>query len=135
MSAFDHIVEILGVAVLVLLPGGYLLATLLRQRRLLWSWAALGLPCTYLLLGSRLFTLPIYGACLLACMLGAAWHHQDLDHGADIAEQARGRMGAARAALHERFPRQVRQARPRRRKGRDHQLLRARRAAYARRTK
>jgi hypothetical protein len=25
--------------------------------------------------------LPIYGASLLACLLGASWHHEDLEHG------------------------------------------------------
>jgi hypothetical protein len=90
---FEHVVELLGVGALVTAPGGYLLATLVRRRGLSWTWATLGLPVAYLTLGSRLFALPIYAACLLACVLGAAWHEQDLEHGADIAEAARARMG------------------------------------------
>ena len=78
--------------VLVALPGGYLLAALLRKRALRSSWALLGLPATYLLLGHRLFALALYGACLSAWMLGASWHRQDLDHGADYAEAARERL-------------------------------------------
>jgi conjugal transfer pilus assembly protein TraD len=93
MPTVNHVAEVLGVAMLVVLPGGYLFASLLRRQHLLWSWAAIGFPATWVLLGDRLFTLPIYGACLLACLLGASWHNQDLDHGADIAEAARARMG------------------------------------------
>ncbi len=92
MARAEHFVELLGVAALVILPGGYLLAWLLRRRRLRWSWGLLGLPCTYVALGSRLFGLPLYAACLLACALGASWHHQDLDQGADYAEAARARL-------------------------------------------
>jgi conjugal transfer pilus assembly protein TraD len=88
----DHIAEALGVGLLVALPGGYLLAAWLRRRALRASWALLGLPATYLLLGDRLFTLALYGACLLAAALGGSWHRQDLDHGADYAEAARERL-------------------------------------------
>jgi len=92
MTGFEHIAEVLAVSALLVVPGGYLLAWLLRRYRLRWSWAALGLPVGYLVLGSRLFALPLYGGCLLACALGASWHHQDLDRGADYAEAARGRL-------------------------------------------
>jgi len=93
MPKFEHVVEMLGVGALVTVPAGYLLASFLRKRGLNWTWASLGFPSTYLVIGNRLLALPIYGTCLLACMLGAAWHFQDLDHGADIAEEARRRMG------------------------------------------
>jgi Type IV secretion-system coupling protein DNA-binding domain len=95
MPTFERTAEVIGLGALVALPGGYVLASVLRRRRLLWSWAALGLPATYLLLGRHLFGLALYGAFLLACALGAAWHYEDLDHGADIAEAARARMGMA----------------------------------------
>jgi len=88
----EHVLELLGLAALVILPGGYLPAWWLRRRHLRWSWAALGLPCGYLLLGIRQFALPLYGVCLLACALGVSWHHQDLDRGADYAELARARL-------------------------------------------
>jgi conjugal transfer pilus assembly protein TraD len=92
MPRFDRVAETFGVGVLVVVPGGYFLAALLRRRALRSSWALLGLPVTALLIGHRLFALPVYGACLLAWMLGASWHRQDLDHGADFAEAARMRL-------------------------------------------
>jgi conjugal transfer pilus assembly protein TraD len=45
-----------------------------------------------LTIGHHLFALPLYGACLLACVLGASWHREDLDDGADFAEEARARL-------------------------------------------
>jgi conjugal transfer pilus assembly protein TraD len=92
MPRFAHVAEVLAVSALMVVPGGYLLAWLLRRYRLRWSWAALSLPVGYLVLGSRQFALPLYGACLLGCALGASWHHQDLDRGADYAEFARARL-------------------------------------------
>lgn len=92
MPRAEHLLEALGVAALLVLPGGCLLAVLLRRRHLRWSWAALGLPLAYGVLGTRLFALPVYCACLLACALGASWQHQDLDRGADFAEVARARL-------------------------------------------
>jgi conjugal transfer pilus assembly protein TraD len=92
MPGPERIAETLGIGLLVVFPGGYLLATWLRRRGLRASWALLGLPTTYLLRGDRLFTLALYGACLLAALLGASWHRQDLDHGADYAEAARERL-------------------------------------------
>jgi conjugal transfer pilus assembly protein TraD len=88
----DDVAETLGVGMLVALPGGYLLAAWLRRRALRASWALLGLPATYLLLGHRPFALALYGACLIAAALGASWHRQDLDLGADYAEAARVRL-------------------------------------------
>jgi conjugal transfer pilus assembly protein TraD len=92
MPSADQVAEAFGVAVLVTVPGGFLLASLLRRHGLRWSWAALGIPSTYLVLGNRLFALPVYGACLLTCALGAGWHGQDLDRGADFAEAARATL-------------------------------------------
>jgi hypothetical protein len=89
---FERAGEVLGVAALVTVPGGMLLASLLRRRGLRWTWALLGLPLIYIAVGSRLFAFPLYGACLLACVLGASWHHQDLDQGADFAEEAHARL-------------------------------------------
>jgi conjugal transfer pilus assembly protein TraD len=92
MPGLDHVAETLGIGLLVAFPGAYLLAARLRRRGLRSTWALLGLPATYLLLGDRPFALAFYGACLLAWMLGASWHRQDLDHGADYAEAARERL-------------------------------------------
>jgi conjugal transfer pilus assembly protein TraD len=88
----ERLAETFGVGLLVALPGGYLLAAWLRKRALRASWALLGLPATYVLVGHRLFALALYGAWLLAALLGASWHRQDLDHGADYAEAARERL-------------------------------------------
>jgi conjugal transfer pilus assembly protein TraD len=92
MHSSEAVAETLGVGLLLTLPGGYLLAALLRARGLRSSWALLGLPVTYVVLGHRLFALALYGACLLAASLGASWHRQDLDHGADYADAARERL-------------------------------------------
>jgi hypothetical protein len=89
MPRLDRIAETLGIGALVAVVCGYLLAAWLRRRGLRASWALLGVPATYLVLGYRLFTLALYGACLLAWLLGASWHREDLDRGADYAEAAR----------------------------------------------
>jgi hypothetical protein len=53
-----------------------------------------GFPIGFLLLsGNPLIALPVWGASLYACALGARWHREDLDHGADHAEIARARPG------------------------------------------
>jgi hypothetical protein len=92
MPGFDRAAETFGVGVLVVVPGGYFLATLLRRRALRASWALLGPPLVAVSMGHRLFALPLYCACLLAWMLGASWHRQDIDRGADFAEAARMRL-------------------------------------------
>jgi conjugal transfer pilus assembly protein TraD len=92
MPSADVVAEALGIALLLALPGAYLLAALLRARGLRSSWALFGLPLAYLAFGNRLYSFAIYGAFLLAASLGASWHRQDLDHGADYAEAARERL-------------------------------------------
>jgi hypothetical protein len=104
---FEHALKLMGVGAVLAVLGGFALATFLRRRGLRWSWAALGFPVTYLLLGHHLIVLPIWGACLLACLLGAAWHHEDLDHGADFAEAARARLGIGDAIRRHRHRREI----------------------------
>jgi len=43
--------------------------------------------------GNLLIALPVWGASLYACALGARLHREDLEHGADHAEIARARLG------------------------------------------
>jgi conjugal transfer pilus assembly protein TraD len=92
MPSSNTVLETLGIGLLLALPGAYLLAALLRARGLRSSWALLGLPIAYLAFGYRPLAFALYGACLLAASLGASWHWQDLDHGADYAEAARERL-------------------------------------------
>jgi hypothetical protein len=90
---FEHTLKLLGIGAVVAFLGGFALASALRQRALRWTWASLGLPSAYLMLRQPLIAVPIFAASLLACVLGAHWHHEDLDHGADFAEAARRRLG------------------------------------------
>jgi conjugal transfer pilus assembly protein TraD len=92
MPSANGVAEPLGIGLLLALPGAYLLAALLRVRGLRSSWALLGLPVTYVVLGYQLLAFALDGVCLLAALLGASWHRQDLDHGADYAEAARERL-------------------------------------------
>jgi hypothetical protein len=94
MPSIEHALEVLAIGVAVIVVGGFATAQLLRRRDLRWTWASLGFPLGLLLLhGSPLIALPLWGMCLLACVLGAHWHHEDLEHGADFAEAARARLG------------------------------------------
>jgi hypothetical protein len=89
---FEAAIQAVAVAAVIAVPGGYLLALWLRVFALRWSWALLGLPLA-LPLGRHLVILPVWAACLLACLLGLGWHRHDLDSGADLAEAARERLG------------------------------------------
>jgi hypothetical protein len=102
MARFEHLARTLGLGALVVLLGGYLLARLLRRYHLRASWAALGLPLSYLTLGFSSLGLLVDGVLPLSCSLTASWQRQDLDRGADYAEAARARLrirDAARRAL------------------------------------
>jgi len=107
MPSIEHTLEVLAIAVVVVVVGGFATAHVLRRRGLRWTWASLGFPLGLLLLhGAPLIALPLWGACLLACVLGAHWHHEDLEHGADFAEAARARRGIV-AMLRRRIRRQA----------------------------
>jgi hypothetical protein len=85
-----------GLLVLITLvfAGGTGLATLLRGRGLLWTWALLGVPVALLLWDVNLmFGLAVGFASLRAARLGASWHRSDIHDGADIAASARARLG------------------------------------------
>ncbi len=87
-------VESALIALLATLIAGVLLARGLRRAELMWTWAAVPLPIAALLLGAhRLIALGLTGCCLLACRCGARWHREDLQSGADLAEQAGMRVG------------------------------------------
>jgi conjugal transfer pilus assembly protein TraD len=99
--------EILVIAAVVIVVGGFATAQVLRRRGLRWTWASLGFPLGLLLLHlSPEIALPLWGVSLLACVLGAHWHHEDLEHGADFAEAARARLGIL-ALLRRRVRRQA----------------------------
>jgi conjugal transfer pilus assembly protein TraD len=90
---FEHVARALGVGALLVLLGGYLLARLLRARRLRASWALLAAAPVYLALQISRLGLALEAMLLLAYSLGASWQRADLDRGADYAEGARARLG------------------------------------------
>ncbi len=98
MSAIEHVLKLLAIGAVATVFAGYALARVLRRRGLRWTWASLGLPVGLLFSGgSPLVFWPIFWACALACAIGAHWHHIDLDHGADHAENAQSRIGVIAA--------------------------------------
>jgi conjugal transfer pilus assembly protein TraD len=100
MNAFEHTLKELAIAVVLVVVGGCGLALVLRRRRLCWTWASLGFPAGLPLLSvaPMAVVLVLWGVCLLACLLGAHWHHLDLAYGADHAEAAHSRLGIIDAA-------------------------------------
>jgi type IV secretory pathway TraG/TraD family ATPase VirD4 len=93
MHAFEDGLKILATCACLVAGGGWALARLLRRQGLRWTWPLPGLPAGYLIGGVSLLGLVVCGVCLLACVLGAQWHHLDLADGADHAEVARARLG------------------------------------------
>ncbi len=87
----EHL-KLFALGALAVVLGGYLLAELVRRRRLHWTWTALPIPLIYMALRVSALGVTLQGACLLACLLGLSWHRTDLDHGADFAEAAHARM-------------------------------------------
>lgn len=91
---FEHALRSLAVAAVVIVAGGWLLATVIRRRHLRWTWALTVLPAGLLVkAGSAEAGVAVSGAVLLAAGLGARWHRVDLSHGADFAENANTRRG------------------------------------------
>jgi hypothetical protein len=98
MRVFEHVLGDLLIAAIATPVGGVVVAVVLRRRGLTWTWALPGLLLGLLLLAfSWLLALCVLGASLLACLVGAVWHHDDLHHGADLAAAARSRVGILRA--------------------------------------
>jgi conjugal transfer pilus assembly protein TraD len=94
MSALEHGLKTLLLIAIAIVGGGIATATLLRSRRLTWTWAMLGLPLALAVMASDAFAGFAVGAgSLLACWLGARWHHEDRHHGGDLGEAASRRVG------------------------------------------
>jgi conjugal transfer pilus assembly protein TraD len=90
----EHFLHFLLVSALLVIGGGVALALTLRARGLMWTWALLGFPASFLLLGiDGLLGLAGFAAAGLAALLGMSWHHTDVMRGADHAEAARARLG------------------------------------------
>ena len=97
-AALAHIVEALAIGIPAILVAGRLLAEWLRSRRLMWTWATPAVPLGLLIAKSDLGAgLLIAGVGARAWRLGHRWHSDDLHHGADLAEEARSRLGIATA--------------------------------------
>ncbi len=94
MPTVEKVLQDLLCASLGILVGGIATAYVVRRCWLKWTWALLGFPLALVVTGSSpLAGFSIGCASLLACLLGAAWHHSDLHYGADFAESARSRLG------------------------------------------
>jgi conjugal transfer pilus assembly protein TraD len=94
MRAVEHLLKLLALGSLATVFAGYALARGLRRQGLRWTWAALGFPPALVFEGAHpLVFWPIFWACLLACVIGAHWHHLDIEDGADHAEHAARRIG------------------------------------------
>ncbi|HTA33716.1 MAG TPA: type IV secretion system DNA-binding domain-containing protein [Solirubrobacteraceae bacterium] len=99
MQVFEDALRGLALGAILVVAGGWALARVLRRRGLRWTWASLGFPVGLLLWNiATLVAVALWGVCLLACMLGAHWHHLDLTYGADHAEAAHNRVGVLAAA-------------------------------------
>jgi conjugal transfer pilus assembly protein TraD len=89
-----HALGILAAICTIAAGGGVALATLLRRRRLAWTWAATGIAVAYVLIGFYpKLGAAIGGAVLLALFIGARWHRSDIEYGADLAQAAENRLG------------------------------------------
>lgn len=109
---FEDAVTSLAITVGVVAGCGIALAVVLRSRGLRWTWALLGLPVVVLLwtwmFGVAVVVLLVCG---LASILGARWHHTDLVHGADYAEDALNRRGVFETVRHRHHARRLREQR------------------------
>jgi conjugal transfer pilus assembly protein TraD len=93
-AAFAHVVEALAIGIPAFLIAGRLLAEWLRSWRLMWTWATPAVPLGLLVAKSDLGAgLLVAGVGARAWRLGHRWHRDDLRHGADLAEEARSRLG------------------------------------------
>lgn len=111
MSALEHGLKTLLLMAIVIVGGGIATATLLRSRRLTWTWAMLGLPLALLMASDAFAGFAIGAGSLLACWLGARWHHEDRHHGGDLGEAASRRVGMVAAIGRIRRHRQMRRGR------------------------
>ncbi len=94
MSVVEHALRALLILVTVTAGGGIGLATILRSRGLMWTWALPGIPLSLFLWDvSPAWGFVIGFASLHASLLGARWHRSDIHHGVDYAAAARARVG------------------------------------------
>lgn len=98
MSILEHLLWALVLATCVVVGGGVLLASALRNRGLRWTWALWGLPVSLLVAKLEgLLGLAAFLACVVACRQGAKCHQADIAAGADHAESAYERLGVIEA--------------------------------------
>lgn len=95
MSIVDRALSALMLGAAALAGGSWLVAWGLRRGGLLWTWALPGLPLSLLVLSKVSSALGPLGffTCALAGALGAKWHREDVQAGADLAEIAHARLG------------------------------------------
>jgi conjugal transfer pilus assembly protein TraD len=94
MWIVERLLELLAIGAGVVIGGGIALALALRRYGLYWTWAALGLPASFILWQiDTLLGLAAFLIAGLASLLGMSWHHTDVMRGADHAEAAQARLG------------------------------------------
>jgi conjugal transfer pilus assembly protein TraD len=99
LAGIGSVIKALAIGIPAIFIGGRLLAAQLRNKNLMSSWATPGIAIG-LLFAKGHHTgvgLLIVGICARAWRLGARWHRDDLYHGADLAEMARGRVSMSTA--------------------------------------
>jgi hypothetical protein len=102
---FDHPLQALIVATVVVIGAGIAIATAVRAAGGLWTWASLGFPAglVFLVAAPSLVVL-VWLAGIVASALGSHWHSDDLARGGTLAETAHARV-RVRAAVHAAFAR------------------------------
>ncbi len=84
----EHVLELFAIAAAVIAFGGILVAFLLRRWGLRWTWALAGIPAGAYLFGTDPPVLmTTWATTLVACVVGAVWHRDDLAEGADPSDQ------------------------------------------------
>ncbi len=85
---FEHALRDLAIGVALVVVCGHVTAPRSVGSTFAGPGRCPGFPIGFLLLsGNPLIALPVWGASLYACALGARWHREDLELGADQAER------------------------------------------------
>jgi conjugal transfer pilus assembly protein TraD len=89
-----HALKTLALGAGLAVGVGMLLWRLLRRSELKWTWAVLGLPAGWILLGNDdLLAVAVIGGSLWAALVGRSHHREALRVGVDLARRAENRVG------------------------------------------
>jgi len=88
----EHALEHLAIASIAVSLAASVIARVLRRLGLRWTWGLAAIPIASVLF-SGYARIAAWATALLACVIGARWHHEDVSQGADFAEAAHQRLG------------------------------------------